>query len=77
MKGQGIDMKKYFFVVKRENFKTGNVFCVDVGVVEAETIEEAENEIDKEFGHNSDYQLTIKELTEKMTYFGVYQDVFM
>lgn len=70
-------MKLWFFTVKKEN-RYGEIVCVTTGIVKAETFEEAENIIDKDYGSDYSYGLTIDEIEEhKSIYaYSVYKHLF-
>ena len=70
-------MQLWFFTVKKEN-RYGETICVTTGIVKAETMEEAEKIVDKDFGSDYSYGLTIDGIKEheKIYAYSVYKHVF-
>lgn len=70
-------MQLWFFTVKKEN-RYGETICVTTGIVKAETMEEAEKIVDKDFGSDYSYGLTIYGIKEheKIYAYSVYKHVF-
>lgn len=61
-----------------EKNRYGETIAVTTGIVKAETMEEAENIVDKDFGSDYSYGLTIDEVEEheKIYAYTVYKHVF-
>lgn len=72
-------MKLWFFTMKKENrYRYGETIAVTTGIVKAETEDEAENIVDKNFGSVCSYGLTIEEIKEEQQIYAytVYKHAF-
>lgn len=69
-------MKLWFWIMKKENFRTGEVQTVQVGIIKADNEEEALNKVWGKFGSDTAFGLEVVEVTGESFTYGIYKSSF-